>query len=72
MGLQHLRALGLMQSGKPGGFRERMFRGHDHQKQEITRADVRKTSTDEEMTGDPSLYRLRAHVASPVSRSSCG
>src|SRR5262245_39776412 len=62
MGFQHLRALGFVQSGNPGGFLESMFRGHNHQKQEITRADVRKTSTDEDMTGDPSLYRLRARV----------
>src|SRR5919109_1585375 len=58
MSFQHLRELGFVQSGKPGGFLERMFRGHDHHKQEVTRADVRKTSTDEDMTGDPSLHRL--------------
>src|ERR1700756_4026171 len=64
MGFQHLRELGFVQSGKPGGFLERMFPGHDHQKQEVTRADVRKTSTDQDMAGDPSLHSLRSHVAS--------
>ena len=68
MGFQHLRELGFVQSGKPGGFLERMFRGHDHQKQEVTRADVLKTSTDRDLTGDPSLHSLGSHVASPVSR----
>src|SRR5215470_5380060 len=72
MGFQHLRELGFVQSGKPGGFLERMFPGHDHQKQEVTRADVLKTSTDQDMTGDPSLHSRRAHVASPESRSRCG
>jgi hypothetical protein len=32
MSFQQLRALGFMQSSKPGGFFEGMFRGHDHQK----------------------------------------
>ena len=32
MGFPHLRELGFVQSRKPGGFLERMFRGHDHQK----------------------------------------
>jgi hypothetical protein len=45
MSFQHLREWGCVQSGKPGGFLERMFRGHDHQKQEGTRADVLKTET---------------------------
>ncbi len=40
MGFQHLRKLGLVPSGKPGGFLEGMFPGHDHQKQEVARADV--------------------------------
>jgi len=44
-----------------------MFRGDNHHKQKVTHADVLKTSTDGDMTGDPSLYRLRSHVASPVS-----
>src|SRR3989454_933482 len=72
MGFQHLRELGFVPSGKPGGFLKRMFPGHDHQKQEVTRADVLKTSTDQDMTGDPSLHSLRSHVASPVSRWRCG
>jgi hypothetical protein len=72
MGFQHLRELGFMPSGKPGGFLERMFPGHDHQKQEVTRADVLKTSTDQDMTGDPSLHSLGSHVASPMLRWRCG
>ena len=68
MGVHHLRQLGCVQSGKPGGFLERMVPGHDHQKQEVTRADGLKTSTDHDRTGDPSLPSLRSPVASPVSR----
>src|SRR5262249_30739825 len=68
MRLQHLRALGWVPSGKPGGFLKSMLRGHDHQTQEVTRADVLKTSTDSDRTGDPRLHRLCAPVASPVSR----
>src|SRR5215212_5109572 len=71
MGFQHLRELGFMPSGKPGGFLERMLPGHDHQKQEVTRADVLKTSPDQDMTGDPSLHSLCSHVASPMSRWRC-
>ena len=72
MGFQHLRALGFVPSGKPGGFLEGMFPGHDHQKQKVTRADVCKTSTDQEMTGDPSLHSPCSHVASPGSQWHCG
>src|SRR5215467_1548208 len=72
MSFQQLRELRFVQAGKPGGFLKRMFRGHDHQKQEVTHADVFKTSTDCDMTGDPSLHSLRSHVASPVSRWSGG
>ena len=36
-----------------------MSLGHDHQKQKVTHADVLKASTDQDMTGDPSLYSLR-------------
>ena len=68
LGLQPLRTWGLVPSGKPRSFREGMLPGHDHQKHEGTRADVCTTSTDQARTGDPSLPRLRAHVASPVSR----
>jgi hypothetical protein len=72
MSFQQLRELRFVQAGKPGGFLKRMFRGHDHQKQEVTHADVLKTSTDCDMMGDPSLHSLRSHVASPVSRWSYG
>src|SRR6266446_8927138 len=65
MGFQHLRALGFVPPGKPGSFLERMFSGRDHQKYEGTRADVLKTETNQNMTGDPSLHSLRSHVASP-------
>ena len=65
MGFPHLRQLGCVQPGKPGGFLESMFRGHDHHKQEVTRADVLKTETDQELTGDPSLHSRRAPMASP-------
>ena len=43
MGFQPLRELGFVQSGKPGSFLASMFRGHDQQKEEVTRADVLKT-----------------------------
>jgi hypothetical protein len=52
---QHLTALGCVQSRKTCGFFEGMFRGHDHQKQQITGADPLKTSTDPDTTRDPSL-----------------
>jgi hypothetical protein len=72
MGLQHLRELGLVESGKPGGCLERMSLSQDHQKQKGTHADMLKTSTDQDMTGYPRLHRLRSHVASLVARWSCG
>ena len=72
MGFQHLRELGFVQSRKPGGFLERMFPGHDHQKQEVTRADVLKTEANQDMTGDPSLHSPCSHVASPGSQWRCG
>jgi hypothetical protein len=72
LGFQHLRALGFVEAGKPGSFFERMSLGHDHQKQKVTHADVLKASTDQDMTGDPSLYSLRSPVASLVSHWSCG
>ena len=72
VGFQPLRELRFVQSGKPGGFFEGMFRRHDHQKEEVTRADDLKTKTDQDMTGDPSLQGTRWHGASPVSRWRCG
>ena len=56
------------QEGKARGFLKSMFRGHHHQKQEITCTDTLQTATDQDMTGDPSLHSLCSHVASPVSR----
>src|SRR5207244_6279541 len=47
MVLQHLRELGFVQSRKPGGFFEGMFRRHDPQKEEVTRADDLKMETDQ-------------------------
>src|SRR6266571_8059393 len=66
MGFQHLRELGFVQSRKPGGFFEGMFRGHDHQKQQITGADPLKTVTDCDTTYDPSLQGASLHDASPL------
>src|SRR5262252_10999850 len=66
MGFQHLRELGFVQSGKLGGFCERMFRGHDHQKQQITGADPLKTSTDSDTPRDPSLQGASPHGASSL------
>jgi hypothetical protein len=71
-GFPHLRKWGFVQPGKAGGCLERMLRGHNPQKQEVTRADGLQTEPDHEWTGDPSLYSLRSHVASPVSRWRCG
>jgi hypothetical protein len=72
LGFHPLRALGGVPSGEPGGFRERLLRGHAHQKEEGARTDVLKTETHEAMTGDPSLHRLRSPGASPGSRWRCG
>jgi hypothetical protein len=66
MGFQHLRALGCVQSRKPGGFFEGMFRGHDHQKQQITGADPLKTSTDPDTPRNPSLQGASPHGASSL------
>jgi hypothetical protein len=66
MGFQHLRELGFVQSGKPGGFFEGMFRGHDHQKQQITGADSLKTSTDPDTPRNPSLQGASPHDASSL------
>jgi hypothetical protein len=66
MGLQHLRALGFVPSGKPGGFFEGMFRSHDHQQQQSTGADPLKTSTDPDTTRDPSLQGASPHGASSL------
>jgi len=66
VGFQHLRELRCVQSGKPGGFFEGMFRGHDHQKQQITGADPHKTSTDPDTPRNPSLQGASLHSASSL------
>ena len=66
VGFQHLRELRFVQSGKPGGFFEGMFRGHDHQKQQITGADPLKTSTDPDTPRNPSLQGASLHGASSL------
>jgi hypothetical protein len=66
LGFQHLRALGFVQSGKPGGVFEGMLRGHDHQKQQLTGADPLKTSTDPDTPRDPSLQGASPHGASSL------
>jgi len=66
VGFQHLRELRFVQSGKPGGFFEGMFRGHDHQKQQITGADPLKTATDPDTPRNPSLQGASLHGASSL------
>ena len=65
MRLQHSREEGCMQSGKPGGFFEGMFRGDDHQKEQRAGAHPLKPLTDGKMTFDPRLQGASAHRASP-------
>ena len=65
MMLQHLGELGFVQGRRPGGIFEGMFRGHDHQKQEITGADVFQTSSEPELTCDPSLQGASLHDGCP-------
>jgi hypothetical protein len=45
-----------MQSGKSGGFFERMLRGDDHQKEQIAGANPPQPLTDGNPTFNPSLY----------------
>ena len=54
-----------MQSGKPGGFFEGMFRGDDHQKEQRTGANPRKPLTDGNVACNPSLQGASEHRASP-------
>ena len=54
-----------MQSGKSGGFFERMLRGDDHQKKQIAGANPRKPLTDGNAMFDPRLYGASEHRASP-------
>jgi len=66
LGLPHLRALGFGPSGKPGGFFEGMFRGHDQHNQQRTGADPLKTSTDPATPRDPRLHGASPHGASAL------
>ena len=67
MMLQHLGELGFVQGRKPGGIFEGMFRGHDHQKQEITGANVVQTSSEPDLTCEPSRQGARLHDGCPPS-----
>src|SRR5256885_3478018 len=63
--VQHAREERFVHSGKPGGFCEGMFRGDDHQKEQITGATPLKPLTDGDPTCDPSLYGASEQRASP-------
>ena len=65
MRVQHAREESFVHSGKPGGFFEGMFRGDDHQKEQITGANPLKPLTDGDPTCDPSLYGASEQRASP-------
>ena len=54
-----------MQSGKPGGLFEGMFRGDDHQKEQRAGANPLKPLTDGDTTWNPSLQGASEHRASP-------
>jgi len=54
-----------MQSGKPCGLFEGMFRGDDHQKEQRAGANPLKPLTDGETTCHPSLQGASEHRASP-------
>ncbi len=54
-----------MQSGKSGGFFERMLGCDDHQKEPIAGANPPKPLPDGNPTCDPSLYGASEHRASP-------
>ena len=55
----------FVHSGKPGSFFEGMFRGDDHQKEQITGGNPLKPLTDGDPTCDPRLYGASEHHASP-------
>ena len=59
-----------MQSGKPGGFLEGMFRCRDHQKEQIAGTNPLKTLTDGDLTFDPRLQGASKHGASPPGEHS--
>src|SRR5207249_4408183 len=65
MRLQHSREERFVHSGKPGGFFEGMFRGDDHQKEQITGAHPLKPLTDGNMACNPSLQGASEHRTSP-------
>ena len=65
MRLQHSREEGFMQSGKSGGFFERMLRGDDHQKEQIAGANPPQPLPDGNPMFNPSLYGASEHRASP-------
>jgi hypothetical protein len=65
MRFQEVRKEGCMQSRKPGGFFEGMFRCHDHQKEQIAGTNPLKPLTDGDLTCDPRLQGANAHRASP-------
>lgn len=54
-----------MQSGKPGGFFEGMFRCCDHQKEQIAGTNPLKPLTDGDLTFAPSLQGASEHGAAP-------
>src|SRR5215217_5114941 len=65
MRLQHSREEGFMQSGKSGGFFERMLRGDDHQKEQIADTNPPQPLTDGNPPFNPRLYGASEHRASP-------
>jgi hypothetical protein len=66
MGLQQLTELGLVQSRKPCRFFERMSCRHNHQKEQITRADLLETLADRNATSDPGMQGARRQGAFPL------
>ena len=65
MRFQQVRKEGCMQSGKPGGLLEGMFRCDNHEKEQIAGANPLKPLTDGDLTFDPSLQGASEHRASP-------
>src|SRR5918999_1317968 len=71
MPLQHLGELRLVKSRKPCRFFESMFRGHDHQKEQITDTDPLETLTDSDLTCNPGGQRVIWHGVSPLMLIRC-
>src|SRR5947207_4675991 len=65
MRFQQVRKEARMQSGKPSGLVEGMFRCDDHEKEQIAGANPLKPLTDGDLTFDPSLQGASEHCASP-------